>query len=765
MLKRQTKVSGFISGLIVSFLILLYVIGILNAPGVLATPAGFQEFYIPLPADVVKQIFADIDNDPTVSNNMHCVIGVTASQDNTTVYYDHWENGLLTGAAGDEVVTLNKGDVHYFESSNIPTNPRGSRTYYDGKDRIFVAGSLLQLVVSVWPEVPGTIFTDAWEVYPVQAWEREYTIPVGEDLSVTPTQYLDFSKVYVLVMSGTDNNSVQINDPLRSAPVSYTLNRGETVSLYHIGSGTKVTASDPVEVQFMTGRPRAGSASEMRGYTATPRAYWGTSYYAPVPSWSEANSNLFLYNPNSFNITINFTDLTGAGSFALPAGKTKSYRDGAGRYVPIGSGVYLESDNVFWGIASADTGSYNWDWGYALIPTGFLTADNYVSWAPGTANRPPTANGSPVYVTAVNDNTTIFVDYSPNDGTFDAVYTLDRLEVIQIYDPDNDNTGMHIVSTAPVAIAWGESPDTAAVGTPYLDMGYTTLPLPTEWLDVALQVEKTVNPTEVNVGEEAEFTIIISAPGAAEMTGIDLEDTLPPGWEYITGSGDPSDPTSIAGDLSSGYMLTWNADWNISPGSSQTVRYCAQATSAADTVNPNRNVATATGQTLGATLTADDDAFVNVEPAPLPTIAFSPSSLIFSATEGGANPPGQTLSIWNSGGGILNWSVSDNATWLTLSPTSGSSTGEMDNVAVSVDISGMKPGSYGATITISAEGATNTPQTVPVSLTINPAPNPPNPTKPTTSVPVFPSIYTLIVAVVATGGLGYILRNKLTKQT
>ena len=103
------------------------------------------------------------------------------------------------------------------------------------------------------------------------------------------------------------------------------------------------------------------------------------------------------------------------------------------------------------------------------------------------------------------------------------------------------------------------------------------------------------------------------------------------------------------------------------------------------------------------------------------TIGYSPSSFSFTGTQGGANPSGQTLSIWNSGGGTLSWSVSDDATWLTLSPTSGSSTGETDNVVVSVDISGMSAGSYSATITISASGATNTPQTVSVSLTVNPA--------------------------------------------
>lgn len=107
-----------------------------------------------------------------------------------------------------------------------------------------------------------------------------------------------------------------------------------------------------------------------------------------------------------------------------------------------------------------------------------------------------------------------------------------------------------------------------------------------------------------------------------------------------------------------------------------------------------------------------------IPPPQQPTIDYSPSSFSFSATQGGSNPSSQTLSIRNSGGGALDWSVSDDAGWLSLSPTSGSSTGETDSVAVSVSISGMSVGSYSATITISASEATNTPQTVPVSLTI-----------------------------------------------
>jgi len=104
-----------------------------------------------------------------------------------------------------------------------------------------------------------------------------------------------------------------------------------------------------------------------------------------------------------------------------------------------------------------------------------------------------------------------------------------------------------------------------------------------------------------------------------------------------------------------------------------------------------------------------------------PVIGFDPSSLSFAAKEGGPNPPSRTLSITNAGIGTMPWSVtvSSDAAWLSLSPDSGTSSGEIDKVTVSVDISGMSAGDYSATITITAEKAPNTPQTVPVDLSIS----------------------------------------------
>ena len=684
--------------------LLLFIITLLaSQQPVQALPAGFQQFYTPLPADTARAIFVNIDTDPVPSAGMHYVVGVTASADNTTVYYDHWENGFLTGAAGDEVVTLSKGQVRFFESSNIPTNPRGTATFYDGGDRIFVAGSLLQLVVSIWPETPGTVFTDAWEVYPVQAWTTNYTIPIGENLAASPTLYGDFTKVWAVVMAKQNGTTVTITDP-GGAGLTTTINAGKTAVYEVKGVGATVTASQPVQVQLMTGRPRSGTNSEMRGYTLAPRTYWSNSYVAPVPGWSGAKMDLYLYNPNASPITITYTDRTGTGSVSLPAGATRSYSSLSGRTVPIGSGVQLTGTGVFWGIGAGDSGSPTWDWGYDLIPTNFLGTDNYVSWAPGTADR--TANGSPVYVTALNDNTTVFVDYGPNDGVFDATYTVNKLQAIQIFDPDKDNTGMHIVSTNTVAVAWGESPDVAGTGSPYLDMGYTTLPLPIEWIDVALNITKTANPTAVNVGQDSTFTLVTNVPSTASgsATSVNIKDVLPPGWEYQVGSSTPSEPV-VTGSVATGQILTWNLNATIPVGGNVTITFKARPTVSADTTNPNRNVASATGVALGATLTADAQAFVTVLTAP--SVSSSKSwSLVVDTGDAGPTP-GDTLeyvvTIRNTGNA--------SATGVTFSDTVDPNTSVICSpspVVVPGTVTSCTPTGLSASIGTLAQGATAT---------------------------------------------------------
>jgi len=101
------------------------------------------------------------------------------------------------------------------------------------------------------------------------------------------------------------------------------------------------------------------------------------------------------------------------------------------------------------------------------------------------------------------------------------------------------------------------------------------------------------------------------------------------------------------------------------------------------------------------------------------SIKTSPTSMTFYATEGGGDPLSRKLLILNDGDGSIDWTVSDNAVWLSLSPSSGSSDDEGDDVTVSVNIDGLAANDYSAVITITSEDADNSPKTVGVTLHVD----------------------------------------------
>ncbi|MEK7775656.1 MAG: hypothetical protein AAB305_07210, partial [Candidatus Zixiibacteriota bacterium] len=107
---------------------------------------------------------------------------------------------------------------------------------------------------------------------------------------------------------------------------------------------------------------------------------------------------------------------------------------------------------------------------------------------------------------------------------------------------------------------------------------------------------------------------------------------------------------------------------------------------------------------------------LHLDPPP-PTIGYSPAGFNFNAVANGANPASKSLNVFNNGtsGSTLNWSVAKSQNWLGLSPTLGTDNG---SVTVSCDITGLAFGDYFDTIVITGVGAINTPQKVPVKLTV-----------------------------------------------
>jgi hypothetical protein len=107
-----------------------------------------------------------------------------------------------------------------------------------------------------------------------------------------------------------------------------------------------------------------------------------------------------------------------------------------------------------------------------------------------------------------------------------------------------------------------------------------------------------------------------------------------------------------------------------------------------------------------------------------PQIGVTPKTLSFSAQIGGSDPASKTIAIQNTGESTLNYRITWNADWLTVAPPTGTSDGGQNIHTVSADIGGLGRGSYNGTITITDANATNSPQTVAVSLEISEEPPP-----------------------------------------
>lgn len=92
-----------------------------------------------------------------------------------------------------------------------------------------------------------------------------------------------------------------------------------------------------------------------------------------------------------------------------------------------------------------------------------------------------------------------------------------------------------------------------------------------------------------------------------------------------------------------------------------------------------------------------------------------PLSLTFVAALTDPPPPDQSISITTSGQEPKPWRASENSPWLAVSPISGVSPAM---VTASVNHQGLAPGTYVASITITAEGVAGSPQVVDVTLIV-----------------------------------------------
>ncbi len=111
------------------------------------------------------------------------------------------------------------------------------------------------------------------------------------------------------------------------------------------------------------------------------------------------------------------------------------------------------------------------------------------------------------------------------------------------------------------------------------------------------------------------------------------------------------------------------------------------------------------------------DFWVLAEP---PAIALSESSVSRSIAQG-ESPSAHTINVWNAGGGVMDYSITDDATWLSVSPSSGTAFTEIDDITVNYSASSLASGNYSATVEISSPGSMNSPQSIQIDLSVSPS--------------------------------------------
>lgn len=117
----------------------------------------------------------------------------------------------------------------------------------------------------------------------------------------------------------------------------------------------------------------------------------------------------------------------------------------------------------------------------------------------------------------------------------------------------------------------------------------------------------------------------------------------------------------------------------------------------------------------GASLFSAPASFTVPYPVGTPSMSLSTTSLSRTVTQY-SSPSPSSFTIRNSGSGTLNYSISSNASWMSVSPSTGNSIGETDTINVNFNTSGYSPQTLTGRLTISG-GSAGT-QSIVVSLSI-----------------------------------------------
>jgi len=125
-------------------------------------------------------------------------------------------------------------------------------------------------------------------------------------------------------------------------------------------------------------------------------------------------------------------------------------------------------------------------------------------------------------------------------------------------------------------------------------------------------------------------------------------------------------------------------------------------------------------QSVNVTVAAGQVKRLDFTLLPPPNIGFTPAELTPTVTAQGQSPANQTFDIFNSGPGVLDYTLSTSTPWITsVTPAGGSSSGELNSIVVKYNAGSLTNGVYIGTIKVTAPLAVPSTKDFLVRLTVN----------------------------------------------
>ncbi|MGL5940608.1 MAG: DUF4347 domain-containing protein, partial [Waterburya sp.] len=562
-----------------------------------------QTFYVPGPeTDLLNALKAltpknDVPATFKPISPITSIISLTASTNNTVIYYDHWEdgyevdlnnptqsttqifgdnnpaNGIPPGFTTDK---LNGGSVSVLKNDVVV--PRSTaQIKFDGQDKIG-ASKAIAVTRTGWAGQSSTLLADAWEVVDTLNYGTSFKVPIGENVNTGVDEIFEY--VGLLVTASKNGTTVNIDanaDGINE--ITATLNEGEVRFINGgIKTGASITTSQPVQANLITGNK--SEAQDLHPETANMSTYYASrwyslysndqlsnSYYTPVGNTNNNPTSVFVFNPNSTNINVSYEYRNTTNNNIVTQNITVTPGSTQRVILTSTSGHHFFSNDNFATVSAISTGlgsskelgantsnNATFDWGYTSPPTNSLSPVVVLGWSPGSndvnpVDGKPDENFSPVWVTPTQD-TRVYVNYSgdltqgaltdPSGRKYDQHFDIRRLDSLKISDTsDKDMTGARIYTNdgTNISVAWGQDPDIANRGAPSLDIGNTVPPFPistaTKKAELAIDLD---NNGVVNPGDTLEYTIDIKNDGLTVLGNVEITDTISAGATYIPGS-------------------------------------------------------------------------------------------------------------------------------------------------------------------------------------------------------------------------------------